>query len=347
MKPAHSMSLRVVDAGSVSALRSQALWHGIAAAMQRGAAPTLSFCRPAEPYVGLGYHRRLDEIDLDACRRLGLPVIRRQIGGGPVYLDSDQLFFQITLPAELAPPRVDHLYERFLEPAAAAFRTLGLEVRRGGGNDLAVADRKISGTGAGRIEGGVTVVGNVLFRFPHRRMTEVLALPSARLRAECLRLMRRHVTSLAAEGLAATSAEAATGALVEAYARALGRRPVAAALTASEEAAIAGWEERFRDPAWLAGPAQPARGARRIKVSADAWIVTARHSGMRLEASAAGGKIERLWLAAPSLNGAAAAIERAVTGRPATAEALRPALEPFGDDGRRVLELLTLGLRAH
>ena len=96
------MELRVVDAGTVGAWRSQALWHGIASAMDASSPPVLSLCRPAEPYVGLGYHRSLDELDLDACRRLDLPVIRRQIGGGPVYVDGEQLFFQITLTAARA-----------------------------------------------------------------------------------------------------------------------------------------------------------------------------------------------------------------------------------------------------
>ncbi len=262
-----------------------------------------------------------------------------------MYLDADQLFFQITLPASLAPARVDRLYERYLEPAVAAFRTLGLEVRRNGLNDLTVGDRKISGTGAGRIDDGVTVVGNVLFRFPHQRMTRALALPSARLGEECLRLMRRHVTSLAAEGLGATSVEAARDALANAYGRALARRPVPTCLTDSEETAITEWEERLRDPAWLAGPTHQTRRPRQVKISADAWVMAASRNGMSLEAAVAGGKIERLSVEAPRLNGAAGEIARAVTGRPATADALRLALEPFGKEGRRVLELLDPGLR--
>ena len=70
--------LRVLDAGTVNAVRSQSLWHGIASAMPEDGAPTLSFCCSAEPYVCIGYHRPLDEIDLAACGDLALPVIRRQ-----------------------------------------------------------------------------------------------------------------------------------------------------------------------------------------------------------------------------------------------------------------------------
>lgn len=339
-------TLRIVDAGTVEPLRSQALWHGIASAMDAATPPTLSFCRPGAPYVGLGYHRSLAELDLEACRRLGLPVIRRRIGGGPVYLDSDQLFFQITVPAGLAPARVDRLYERFLEPAAAAFRNLGLDARRNGLNDLAAGPHKVSGTGAGRIGDGVTVVGNVLFRFPHERMVEVLALPGDRLRRECLRLMRRHVTSLADAGLA-VSAETARAALVDAYARALDRRPLAAELGDDEEAAIRRWEKRFQDPAWLVDPGPPARRAtRQIKISADARIVWGSQDAWEVEASIVDGRLERVFVALPAANGLGEEIARALAGQPARSDALRALLEPFGDAGRRVHGLFEPGLRA-
>ena len=66
------MQLRLVDAGMVSPLRSQALWHGIASAMADDAPPTLSMCRPSRPYVSLGYHRHLAEVDADACAAEGI-----------------------------------------------------------------------------------------------------------------------------------------------------------------------------------------------------------------------------------------------------------------------------------
>ena len=195
-------NLRVVDVGTVGALRSQALWHGIASAIEPDAGPTLSLCRPSEAYVSIGYHRSIEEIDREFCRAEGLPVLRRRIGGGPVLIDSDQLFFGLTLPVGKAPAGVDRLYATLLEPAAAAFRALGLDARIDGMNDIAVGPRKVSGTGAGQFDEGVVVVGNVILRFDHERMARVLALPGSAMRAECLRLMRRHVSSLEDEGLA-------------------------------------------------------------------------------------------------------------------------------------------------
>jgi lipoate-protein ligase A len=265
--------LRVIDAGCVPPARSQSLWHGIASAMQPYDRPVLSFCRPANPYVCIGLHRRLSELDLVACSEMGFPVFRRQIGGGPVYCDSDQLFFQVTMPARSAPASVERLYKELLEPAAQSLRTLGLDARLECVNEIVVEDRKLSGTGAGRIGEAVTVVGNVIFRFPHELMARVLALPEGA-RAEFLRLMRLYVSSLEAEGVNVTAEEAAA-ALIEAFAHALGARPAADVLTAAEGREIQDWEQRFTQDSWLRGPEPKASAVRTVKVRAGVWLVVA------------------------------------------------------------------------
>jgi lipoate-protein ligase A len=265
--------LRVIDAGSVPAARSQSLWHGIASAMRTDDRPVLSFCRPANPYVCIGLHRRLSELDLVACSEMGLPVFRRQIGGGPVYCDSDQLFFQVTLPARSAPASVERLYQELLEPAVRGLRTLGLDARLECVNEIVVEDRKLSGTGAGRIGEAVTVVGNVIFRFPHELMARVLSLPEGA-RAEFLCLMRRYVSSLEAEGVRVTVEEATT-ALIEAFAQALGVRPVFDEPRAAEGLAMQAWERRFAQDGWLRGPEPKTSAMRTVKVRAGVWLVVA------------------------------------------------------------------------
>ncbi|MHB8612997.1 MAG: lipoate--protein ligase family protein [Candidatus Dormibacteraceae bacterium] len=266
--------LRVIDAGPVPVARSQSLWHGIASAMRPTDRPVLSFCRPWGAYVCIGLHRRLTELDLVACTAMGLPVIRRQIGGGPVYCDSDQLFFQITLPARSAPASVERLYQELLEPAAQAMRTLGLDARLECVNEIVVEDRKLSGTGAGRIGEAVTVVGNVIFRFPHELMARVLALPDAA-RAEFLCLMRRYISSLEAEGLASVTMEGAIAALVGAFADALGVRAVYDEPTGAEVRAMEIWERRFAQAGWLHGPEPQPQAVRTVKVRAGVWLVVA------------------------------------------------------------------------
>ena len=121
--------LRIIDFGQVSPLRSQTAWHAVAYGVSEGAPATLSFARPSHPYVCVGYHRDLAEVDRDYCRRHGLPVYRRMVGGGPVYLDSGQLFFQVTLPATaVSPSRVEAL-RVLLAPAVTAFQAAGVDAR--------------------------------------------------------------------------------------------------------------------------------------------------------------------------------------------------------------------------
>jgi lipoate---protein ligase len=260
--------LRVVDAGLVPAIRSQSLWHGIASAMRPGDPPVLSLCTPAQPYVCIGFHRRLSELDLEACSALALPIYRRQIGGGPVYCDSDQLFFQLTMPAAGAPASVDRLYSELLSPAATAMRSLGLDARLADVNEIVVGDRKLSGTGAGRIGDAVTVVGNVIFRFPHDVMARVLALPDEAVRTEFLRLLRRYVSSLEDEGLPAVSVADARDALVAAYSETLGLEALVDEPSRRELRAMAAWERRLEDVRWLRGPAQLPAAPRSVKVRA-------------------------------------------------------------------------------
>lgn len=262
-----SGALRVVDAGRLSAVRSQALYHGLAEAMVRGDDPVLAFSRPAEPYVCIGYHRRLEELELDTCATLGLPVLRRQIGGGPVYLDADQLFFALALPTADAPAGVARIYEALLTPAAVALRSLGVDAALAGGSDIVVAGRKVSGTAGGQIGEGVVVVGNLMFAFPHDVMVSVLALPDAAMRAECLALMREYVAPLPQ-----LSEAALKPALRSAYARALAAEPRAGDLSRRERGAVERWEARLRDPGWTRGPELPPLPPRRVvKIRDGVW----------------------------------------------------------------------------
>jgi lipoate-protein ligase A len=293
-----------------------------------GAPPTLSFARPSAPYVCLGYHRGLDEVDTEYCRREGLPVYRRMVGGGPVYLDDGQVFFQICLPVRAVPAMRQEALRMLLEPTIAAFRAVGVPAELDSDLEICVSDRKICGHGAGQIGEAVVVCGNLIERFDHKRAARVLALSPA-LRAETLRLMRRYV--------AATPADPGEfqAAMVGAYAGALGLNAIPGELTRDESADVAGLDAQFCGEQWLAGP-QPSRvrPARQVKVRAGVWAAGATCGRAQIVVSVVRGSVERAWLHADGLNGMSQAAESALAGIPV--EAVTDVLARFGDPGRQL-----------
>jgi lipoate-protein ligase A len=287
--------LRVVDFGRVSALRSQTLWHALAYGVSRDRRPTLSFMRPSRPYVGLGYHRRLEEADLDACRESGLPVFRRMVGGGVVYLDEHQQFFQICLPRDMVPRSREAALRRLLEPAVAAFRSVGVPAELDPESEIVVGEAKICGHGAAQIDDAVVVVGNLIERFDHAAAARVLAVPDE-VRAEVIRLMERFV--------AATPADPAgfRAAAMAAYGEALGLEPVAGVLSGYERKRLLELDRRFRSEAWLRGPQRPDPTCSQVKVRAGVFVVWVEHERSRAMATVVRGRVERAGVSDPEVD---------------------------------------------
>jgi len=327
-------SMRVLDFGRVSPLRSQTLWHALSYGVSAGAPPTLSFARPDSPYVCVGYHRSLEEVDLEACSAVGWPVYRRMVGGGPVWLDDGQLFFQITVPARSVSAFRGEALRDLLTPAVAAFQAAGVDARLDDSLEIVVGDRKICGHGAGQIDDAVVVCGNLIQRFDHAAATTALRLPSPEMREDVERLMRRYVAATPVD------ASAFRTAAVEAYAAALGLDAVDGELTDVERQYVEDLDAKFTDSDWRAGPRRPARAAAHVKVRAGVWAFEVSQHSTRAVISVVDGTVVRARLVDPQLNGSTGAAERALVGHPLTAA--NGALAGFGAAGRRLSDVLAL-----
>lgn len=257
--------LRVLDFGRVSALRSQTLWHALAYGVSRGAPATLSFMRPSRPYVCLGYHRHLEEADIAACRDAGLPVFRRMVGGGVVYLDEHQQFFQICLPVGAVHRNRAMALRRLLAPAVAAFRAAGVPAELDDEGEIVVGEAKICGHGAAQVEEAVVVVGNLIERFDHTAAARVLALPD-HVRVEVTRQMERYVRATPADPAAFRAAA------VAAYGESLGLQPVPGMLSPYERERLVELDAQFLSPEWLRGPLAPAAPRPQVKIRAGVYV---------------------------------------------------------------------------
>ncbi len=205
----------------VSWQHSQALYHA-AAYLGREA---LFILRPDSPYVCIGCHQDAEqEIDLAFVRAHDIPVFRREVGGGAVYLDGEQLFYQIVIRSDhlSVPSDKGDFYRQFLQPVVDVYRQFGVDAAFKPVNDIIANGRKVSGNGAAEIEGMTILVGNIIVDFNYEMMVKCLRVPDEKFRDKVHKTLTENLSTIRREtGLTPLKTDLAA-ALVEAYRPLLG-----------------------------------------------------------------------------------------------------------------------------
>ncbi|MBI3917095.1 MAG: lipoate--protein ligase family protein, partial [Betaproteobacteria bacterium] len=111
-----------------------------------------------------------------------VPVVRRPLGGGAVWIDEWQYCYVLVAPLARAPRRPAEWFEWGLRPAIATYRGFGLRVERVE-QDLWFAGRKIAGSGAATLGTCAVFASSFLIRFPSHRFTRCVRAPSVAYRA--------------------------------------------------------------------------------------------------------------------------------------------------------------------
>lgn len=190
--------MKLYRLGAIPWDETQAIYHALAHNGQEG----LVICRPASPCVCLGLHDDVkQEVNLEYCRDNSLPLIRRDIGGGMVLLAEGQLFFQLVLRAgnPLLTGRREQFFTQFLQPAVRTLADFGIRAALKPPADIVVNGRKISGNGAGDINGYAVYTGNILLTFNRQVMTQVFNVPAGRFRAMVGLSLEQYLTTMTDE----------------------------------------------------------------------------------------------------------------------------------------------------
>ena len=180
-------------------LDSMTIFHTLA----RLGVNALSIVSPNKPFISIGYFQDAElEVDFDFCRNAGLPVLRREIGGGAVYLDYNQIFYHVILRRDhpLATLDIDKLYRVMSEPVIETYREFGIETKFKEVNDIiTVEGRKISGEGAANIGNAVVFVGSLILDFDYKTMARALKVPDEKFRDKIFKTMEENVTTMRRE----------------------------------------------------------------------------------------------------------------------------------------------------
>lgn len=123
-----------------------------------------------------------DDVHRDACRRDGVPILRRSSGGGTVLLGPGCLLYTLVLPFSLDPAltSIRASYVFILERLASTIRGRHPDVQLAGISDLALGVRKFSGNAQQRKRGHLLHHGTILHAFPIALCERYLKLPDRR-----------------------------------------------------------------------------------------------------------------------------------------------------------------------
>lgn len=191
------MRLRVIDQGEASPVASHAVPYGIAAVMAADADPVMTLCNAAAAYLSVGANQDVArEVDEAWCRERGLPVLRREVGGGAVLIDRNQLYFHFVLPRCLASEQSDRLFRRFVAPVVATYADLGIAATHRPPGDVQAGGRKLGATASAEIGEAVVVAGSFLFDFDRETMARALRVPDEAFRDLLRRGLAEHMATM-------------------------------------------------------------------------------------------------------------------------------------------------------
>lgn len=328
-----SKKIRVLYMEGVSPLRSQTVYHAVAYAMKEDTPNTIIMVSPNAPYVCIGYHQEMQkEVDLEYCAANGLPVYRREVGGGAVYLDNGQLFTQWIFHQRDLPASLEERFKLYIDPLVDTYQAIGVNANHRPINDVHVEGKKIGGTGAAQMGIAEVVVGSLMYTFDKKTMSKVLKVPSEKMRDKIFESLEAYMTTMTEE-LGSTPDRAMVKDLyMEKVSEVLGMEVYEGEWTDEEEAMAQEIDARFVSDEWLFQKGRLQQPG--VKIHEDVHIVEAAFKAqgglIRVIARLREGRIDDVAISGdftllPSF--ALGALEQSLRGISATPETLTSKIE--------------------
>ncbi len=292
-------AIRLLDLHLVPPVRSQTIYHAIAYALDQSSPDTIVLVGPTGPYVCIGFHQELDkEVDVEYCRAHALPIFRREVGGGAVYLDRNQVFAQWVFRRGALPAPIAERFALYVQPLVETYQALGIAATYRPINDIHVNGKKIGGTGAAQMGMSEVVVGSLMFDFNFELMSRVLRVSSEKMRDKIFSSLNEYMTTMTRELGRSPDRDSVVRLYLDHCQAALGRPIVAGELTAKELQLAKELDQQFDTDEWL----YQKGGLRQsgVKIHEDVRVYEAAHKApgglVRVTARVRQGRIDDLTL---------------------------------------------------
>jgi len=232
---------RLIDLETHDAFMNMAIDEAILEARIRGLVPnTVRFYRWNPSAVSIGVHQSIyQEVNLEACKQLGVDVVRRITGGGAVYHDFEgEVTYSVIVNEDhkAVPSDVANSFIALSKGLIYALKRLGLNAHHGVFHcpSIFIGRKKISGNAQARRRGFILQHGTLLLKVDADKMFTVLKVPPGKTKERMVQSVHAKVTSIYSELKRNIDFNEVRDALIEGFEKALNAKLVPEKLTSEE-----------------------------------------------------------------------------------------------------------------
>jgi lipoate-protein ligase A len=141
---------------------------------------TLHFYRRDHPCISVGRSKKISEdINVDACKKHGVTIVRRISGGGTIYTDEGCLIYGLIFDHK-KPWAVESIFENVCTSIVNALQRLDIHTNYKKPNDVLLNRKKISGSAVIQKDTITLIHGTILVDTDIELMNKVLKHPQGK-----------------------------------------------------------------------------------------------------------------------------------------------------------------------
>ena len=174
------MKWRVIEQKPYSASMNMAIDHAIFESVANGReAPTIRFYKWQNNSVSLGAYQNPKEINLDACNKYSIEIVRRMTGGRAVFHSKNDFTYSVIAHIRNFDYKIDNAYRQICACMINALKELGINANLENKNDIIVNRKKISGNAAKLMDMGVYIQhGTLIYDIDFNLMSDIFNISS-------------------------------------------------------------------------------------------------------------------------------------------------------------------------
>jgi len=170
------MNWRLIEQETHNAAMNMAIDHAVYESVANGREiPTIRFYKWQPSSISIGAYQNPKEINLEACKKRNIWVVRRMTGGRAVFHDKLDFTYSVAAPIRVFNYSIESAYRQICSWIINALKELGIKASLENKNDIVVNGKKISGNAAKAMDKGVYLQhGTLVYDIDLDLMTEAL-----------------------------------------------------------------------------------------------------------------------------------------------------------------------------